>query len=315
MHWTHEMVTLNSLSSTCERTETETMHAVFGASGKAGGETARALLDIGRRVRVVVRRPEQGEAWKARGAEVAIASIDDVDAASAALSGAEGAFLLNPPPVSGDPYARSAAVGAALAEAVRRSSVPKAVVLSSVGAQHASGTGVIATLHEIEAALADACPAIAFLRPGYFVETWEEVAVSAIAEGVLPTFLEPDLRIPMVSTMDVGRTAAQLLDESWTGTRVVQLSGPEDWSARDVSSAFAHVLRRPVEPAFVPVEQRAALLAEAGLSTEVADALLGMYEGLSNGRVSRQGGAEHRRGVTTLAAAVERIVTKVRAAA
>jgi uncharacterized protein YbjT (DUF2867 family) len=291
------------------------MRVVFGASGRAGGETARAMIESGQRVRVVVRGPEQGEAWKARGADVAIASLDDVDAVAAALAGADGAFLLNPPPVSGDPYVGAAELGAVLAEAVRRANLPKAVVLSSVGAQHASGTGVIATLHQIEEALADAATAIAFLRPGYFVETWEEVAAPAIAEGVLPTFLEPDLKIPMVSTMDVGHTAARLLDESWTGKRIVELSGPEDWSARDVAKAFAHVLGRPVEPAFVPPEQRAAILAEAGLSSEVVAALVGMYEGLASGRVHRQEGMEHRRGATLLATAIGRIVTKVRAAA
>lgn len=291
------------------------MHVVFGASGRAGGEVARALIESGRRVRVVVRRPEQGAAWTARGTEVAIADIDDVGAVSAALAGADGAFLLNPPPVSGDPFARAAQIGAALAEAARRANVPKVVALSSIGAQHASGTGVIATLRQIEAALAEAAPATAFLRSGYFVETWEEVAESAVAEGVLPTFLEPELKIPMVSTMDVGRTAAQLLGEIWTGTRIVELSGPEDWSAGDVATAFAQVLRRPVQPVLVPVESRAAVLAQAGLSADVTTALLGMYEGLANGRVNRQEGMEHRRGATSLTAAVARIVTKIRTAA
>ena len=80
------------------------MHVVFGANGRAGGETARALLERGKAVRVVVRRPEQGDPWKSRGADVAIASIDDANAVSAALQGATAAFLFNPPPVAGDPF-------------------------------------------------------------------------------------------------------------------------------------------------------------------------------------------------------------------
>lgn len=131
-------------------------------------------------------------------------------------------------------------------------------------------------------------PAVAFLRPGYFVETWGEVAKAAIAEGILPSFLEPRLAIPMVSTIDVGRTAAALLGEDWTGKRIVELSGPEDWSAGDVAAAFAAVLGRPATPAFVPPAQRAAVLAAAGVTDEVARALLGMYEGLAAGRVARE---------------------------
>lgn len=291
------------------------MHVVFGANGRAGGETANALIARGEAVRVVVRRSEQGEAWSARGADVAVASIDDADAVAAALQGASGAFLLSPPPVSGDPYARAAETGAALAEAVRRARLPKAVVLSSIGAQHASGTGVIATLNRIESLLDGAAPATAFLRSSYFVETWSEVAEPAVAEGVLPTFLRPDQKIPMVSTIDVGRAAARLLCGDWSGQRIVELGGPEDWSAGDVAVAFAELLGRPVAPAFVLPEQRAAVLAEAGVPAAVANALIDMYDGIANGRVAREDGAEHWRGAVSLKTAIERILANVKAAA
>ncbi len=287
------------------------MYVVLGANGRVGGEAARALIERGEAVRVVLRRREQGEKWIALGAEVAVARIEDADAMAAALMGASGAFLLNPPPVSGDPYARAEELGAALAEAARRARLPKAVVLSSVGAQHASGTGVIATLNRIEALLDGVAPATAFLRPGYFVETWSEVAEAVMSESVLPTFLEPSQRIPMVSTIDVGREAATVLCEDWTGKRVVELGGPEDWSAGDVASAFAEVLGRPVAPVLVPPEHRAALLAEAGVPREVADALLGMYEGIANGLVMRQSDSEHRRGTTSLTTAIERVVATI----
>jgi uncharacterized protein YbjT (DUF2867 family) len=287
------------------------MYVVLGANGRAGGETARALIEHGEAVRVVVRHPKQGEKWTALGAAVSVANIEDTDAVADALKGASGAFLLNPPPVSGDPYARTDELGAALAEAARRAHLPKAVVLSSIGAQHASGTGVIATLNRFEARLAGVAPATTFLRSAYFVETWSEVAGTAVSEGLLPSFLEPSQEIPMVSTIDVGRTAAALLCEDWTGKRVVELAGPEDWSACDVASAFAEVLDRPVVPMLVPPEGRLALLAEEGVPAEVADALLGMYEGIANGLFKRQDGSEHRRGTISLAAAIERIVATV----
>lgn len=286
------------------------MHVVFGANGRAGGETARVLIERGEAVRVVLRRREQAAPWVAVGAQVAIASIDDADAVAAALEGASSAFVLNPPPVAGDPYARTEEIGAALAKGLRRSGLAKAVVLSSVGAQHASGTGVIATLHRLEALLDGAAPAITFLRPGYFVETWSEVADAAATEGVLPAFLEPDIKIPMVSTIDVGCAAAELLCETWTGQRIVELGGPQDWSAGDVAAAFSEVLGRPVSPAFVPPEEQAAVLAEAGVPQEVAAALVGMYDGLASGRVARERDVMLKRGTVSLNEAIARIVMK-----
>ncbi|WP_332717571.1 NmrA family NAD(P)-binding protein [Pelagibacterium mangrovi] len=291
------------------------MHVVFGASGRAGGETANALIERGHRVRVVVRRPEQGERWKQRGADVAIADFDDVATVVAALEGASAAFLLSPPPVSGDPYARAAKVSATLAEAADRASLPRAVLLSSIGAQLDQGTGVIATLHQFETALENAAPDVAFLRSSYFVETWEEVAQSAVADGVLPSFLPLDLKISMASTTDVGHAAAQLMSESWTGKRIVELFSLADWTATDVAHAFATALGRPVQAVFVPPEQRPALMEETGVPREVADALLGMYEGIESGRIAPEGGHETRHGTTTLEHAIGRIVADIRVAA
>jgi uncharacterized protein YbjT (DUF2867 family) len=290
------------------------MHVVLGANGRAGGETARALIERGETVRVVLRCHEQGELWTALGAEVAVARIEDADAMAAALEGASGAFLLNPPPLRGDPYARTEELGAALADAARRARLPKAVVLSSIGAQHASGTGVIATLNRFEALLDGAAPATAFLRSGYFVETWGEVAQTVMSESVLPTFIDPSQVIPMVSTIDVGHAAAAVLCEDWTGKRVLELGGPVDWSAGDVATAFAEVLGRPVRSMLVPTEQRAALLAQEGVPAEVANALLAMYEGIASGLFARASSSEHRRGTISLTAAIERAVAKVDAA-
>ncbi|EKE75528.1 NmrA family NAD(P)-binding protein [Oceanibaculum indicum] len=285
------------------------MQVVFGANGRAGGETARALIERGLDVRIVLRRAEQAAAWRDTGVQIAIARMDNEDEVAAALEGATGAFLLNPPPSVGNPHEQTEKIGTALAEAARRMQLPRAVVLSSVGAQHASGTGVITTLNRLETLLDGAATATMFLRPGYFVESWSEVAEAVITEGVLPTFMAPAQKIPMVSTIDVGRAAAQLLAEDWKGQRIVELGGPEDWSASDVAAAFARALGRPVTPAFVPPEQRAAMLAEAGIPKETADALLGMYDGIASGKVAFEPGVERRRGTVSLVAAVERILS------
>ncbi|WP_309085023.1 NAD(P)H-binding protein [Chelativorans sp.] len=288
------------------------MYVVLGANGRAGSDTAHALIEMRKPVRVVLRRPEQAEKWRKLGADVAIGSIEDVPSLAAALKDASGAFLLSPPPVSGDPYRRAEEVGRALAEAVHQARAPKIVALSSVGAQHETGTGIIATLKRLEKHLDGAAPSTTFLRPGYFVETWGEVAAAVIADGVLPSFLDPSKKIPMVSTIDVGRTAARLLSDDFIGKRVIELRGPQDWSADDVAAAFSWVLDRPVETAFVPPEARAAVLAKEGVPAEVADALLGMYDGIANGRVEHEEGNEQRRGSVALADAVERIVRRMK---
>lgn len=284
------------------------MYVVLGANGRAGGETARALLEMRKPVRVVLRHPEQADEWAGLGADVAIGDIDDAPSLAKALSDASGAFLLCPPPVNGAPYLRAEEIGSALAQAARQAELPKVVALSSIGAQHATGTGVIAMLHSLEKHLVGAALSTTFLRPGYFVETWGEVATAVIEDGVLPSFLEPAVKFPMVSTVDVGRTAARLLSDDFGGNRVVELRGPQDWCADDVATAFGRVLDRPVKTAFVPAEERLAILVQEGVSPEVAEALLGMYDGIASGRVAHETGNEQVYGSVELIDAVERIV-------
>src|SRR5206468_11745289 len=110
------------------------MYAVAGASGHTGAALARALLDAGEHVRVIVRRNDAGTAWRARGAEVAVADLADAVALTAGLRGMQGAYLLNPPSYTvPDPFASAAAIGRAFAQAIAESGVPRSVVLSSVG--------------------------------------------------------------------------------------------------------------------------------------------------------------------------------------
>src|SRR5260221_614498 len=85
----------------------------------------------------------------------------------------------------------------------------------------------------------------------------ERLPVRAVArdEGALHSFLQPaDKPLPMVATQDVGRLAAVLLREDWSGTRVVELEGARRVSPNDLARAFATVLKHPVWVETVPRE-------------------------------------------------------------
>jgi uncharacterized protein YbjT (DUF2867 family) len=72
------------------------MYVILGASGKTGGCAAAALIDMGKPVRVVVRCIERGVVWKARGADVAVADVDDASALARVLRGGDGAYIMVP---------------------------------------------------------------------------------------------------------------------------------------------------------------------------------------------------------------------------
>lgn len=284
------------------------MFVITGVTGNTGSVVADTLLSRGEPVRVVVRESAKGEAWKARGAEVAVATLEDTAALTKALRGARGAFLLVPPVYgSATPLEDNRRLIASLATATREAQVPHVVLLSSIGAQHPNGTGPIQSLHEAEEALAP-ITALTAVRAGYFMENWAS-SLGALSQGVLPTFLPKDQSYPMVATRDIGHTAATALLEGPRGLDVIDLAGPREYSASDVAVALARITGKPVAPAEAPLDAVVPALTSHGMSKAAAELLRGLYAGMISGRVAPDGGkARTVRGVVPVEEVLRRLL-------
>src|SRR4030095_15826693 len=67
---------------------------------------------------------------------------------------------------------------------------------------------------------------VTFLRPAWFMDNFAWDVASAQDSGVIASFLQPlDKPFPMIATADVGRVAAELIQEDWNGCRVVEVAG------------------------------------------------------------------------------------------
>lgn len=262
------------------------MFAVAGVTGKTGRIVAETLLGRGAAVRVIVRDASSGASWAARGADVAVASLDDSDALTRAFTGVDGAYVLVPPIWgASDPLTAARAVSVALVDAAAAARVPHVVLLSSVGAQHAAGTGPIRILNDAEARLSS-LPGTTFLRAAYFLENWGSVLPIAKSDGILPSFLGADQAVPTVAVADIGRVAAELLVEGPRGHRIVALAGPVDPTASSVAAAVSGILGRPVALAVQPVAAAADGLLAAGVPAPWAKLYAEMYAGIASGQVA-----------------------------
>jgi uncharacterized protein YbjT (DUF2867 family) len=229
------------------------MFAITGITGQVGGAVARELLAAGKPVRAVVRSAAKGEVWAKRGCEVALAEIGDASALQAAFDGAEGVFVLLPSsfdPAPGFPEVRSivSAVRSALA-AVRPDRI---VALSTIGVQ-AKEQNLLSQLGIMEHELGELPAKVAFLRPAWFMENAAWDITPARERGVVPSFLQPlDKPFPMVATADVGAVAAELLQETWSGRRIVELEGPRRVTPNEIAAALTELMGRPVCAEAVP---------------------------------------------------------------
>ena len=286
------------------------MFVISGVTGNTGSVVAQALLDKGQPVRVIVRSEAKGEAWKAQGAEVAVADLLDVDAITKALEGANGAYFLLPPDLANEAFIDDSIRRAdAIVAAAVAARLPHAVVLSSVGAQNEDRVGPISTIAYLENRLVQASIPLTAVRPGYFLENIQDVMPAVLHDGVYPSMILPlDLKIDMVATRDIGATIAEaLLDPTPTARRVIELKGAAQYSAEDIAAALSRQLNREIAPVPVPLEAQAAQLKEAGLSRQSAESLAEMHENISNGRIAFID-AHARKGATDLETFVKRLV-------
>ena len=273
------------------------MYAIVGITGQVGGATARTLLAQGHRVRAVVRSAAKGEPWAQRNAEVAVADVLDTPALERAFRGVDGVFVMSPPnfaPSPGFPELREVtdSIGRALAAAAP----PKIVFLSSIGAQHSHGLGLIHGSHFCEQAFGRLRLPVAFLRAGWFMENSAWDAPSAVRTGEISSFLQPlDRAFPMVATEDIGRVAAETLLETWDDQRIIELEGPRRYTQHDLATAFGVALGRRVVAKAVPRETWTSLFQSQG--NPWPEPRIEMLDGFNSGWIEfAKNGTEHRFG-------------------
>jgi uncharacterized protein YbjT (DUF2867 family) len=211
-----------------------------------------------------------------------------------AFRGADAVYCLVPIDLRTTGYrAAQDRLGEATATAASGARVPFLVALSSVGADVASGTGLLEGLHAQEQRLGGLEGAnVLLLRPGSFFENYYATLDVIREEGVIADTLAPDAPVPMVAVRDVAAAAAAaLVARDWTGVVVREVLGPRDLSQAEVARIVGAQLGRPDLPYVrLPDEDMVGVLVQAGVAEDAARLQVGMNRAISEGVVvSRQG--------------------------
>lgn len=284
------------------------MFAITGITGKVGGQTARRLLDAQQPVRAIVRDLNKGAYWAERGCEIAGADMGDAESLARAFLGAEGVFVLLPPnfdPTPGFPEVR--ATISALKYALQQAKPGRAVVLSTIGAQ-AIETNLLTQLGIMERELETLPMPIAFLRTAWFMENSSLDVVSARDAGTVNSFLQPlEKPVPMVATYDIGRVAAEVLQQVWTGRRVVELEGPQRVTPLELGATFFKVLGRPVQVKAILRSSWEELFRSQGMTNP--EPRMQMLDGFNQGWIEFESGeAGSRKGLIELESVLRSLV-------
>jgi uncharacterized protein YbjT (DUF2867 family) len=284
------------------------MFAVTGITGKVGAAVARNLLAADQPVRAVLRDHSKSAAWARLGCDIVVAEMEDTGALTTAFEGTAGVFAMLPPVFDPAPgFPEPTRLMSSLSAALARARPSKVVVLSTIGAD-SPHPNLLNVLGQLEKVLGSLPMPVTFLRAAWFMENaaWD---IASAKSGLIQSYLQPlDRAVPMISTEDVGRVAAVLLQERWEGKRVVELQG-ERVSPNGLAAAFTKVLGTAVRTEVVPRSQWESIFRAQGMKNPTPR--MQMIEGFNAGWIDfPDRGARARKGSISIDQAIATLVQR-----
>ncbi|HUE44540.1 MAG TPA: NmrA family NAD(P)-binding protein [Candidatus Sulfotelmatobacter sp.] len=264
------------------------MYVILGATGNTGSIIANSLLSKGEKVRVVGRDLGRLQGFVRRGAEAFAADMTDAAALTKALSGARAAYAMLPPLHSREEQERQSD---AIAKGAKESGLRHAVHLSSYGAHVPQGTGPVTGLHSSEQKLnAISDLNVLHLRAAYFMENHLAAIDMIHGMGLFGHALLPDLKLPMITTPDVGDYAARrLLDLDFSAKQTRELLGERDLSMTEATAAIARGIGKPdLRYQQFSYDQVRQALVQTGFSSKKAAVYIEMFEAINAGLLAAQ---------------------------
>ncbi|MNR99536.1 NmrA-like family protein [compost metagenome] len=223
------------------------MIAILGASGHVGSSVVRALRDEGVSALAVVHSSEQARAWERENVAARALDILDTDELSALFKDSRRAFLLNPPASPNtDTDAVETATATSIAEAVRNSGLEKVVLASTYGARPGDRIGDLSVLYAFEKIVEATGVPTAINRGAYYFTNLDPL-IGMARHGEISTPFPPELEMPMVSPIDLGRAAAVRLMSSIDDIGIQYVEGPERLTFARVAEELASLLGRSVD--------------------------------------------------------------------
>lgn len=225
---------------------------VTGATGNQGGATARNLAENGNRVIALVRDPDADkvEQLKRSGIEVVKGKLEDQAGYKQQLKNIDGAFAVF---IYTEGIKKEIANGKSFIDAAKEMKVPFILYSSVIGADSGSGIPHWESKYQIEEYLKGSGIPYAIIRPASFFQNFFIPDVrKRIVKGTLVTPVRKDKTQQFISTDDVGKICAHILQnkEQYIGRTITVAADEMDMQSAAV--AFSDVLGKPIKYSQLP---------------------------------------------------------------
>lgn len=261
---------------------------ISGSLGNIGRYLTQKLVTGGHQVTVISSNEDRKAAIEALGAKAAIGSVSDTDFLTTALTGADAVFAMTPPNMGGsNVISNTVNAGKAFAAAITASGVPRVVMLSSIGADQATGNGPIASVHHIEAlyqALENV--SLTYLRAGLFYTNFNNDVPMIKGMGIIGANYPATLQVPVVHPEDIAAAAVQELQHTPAGKNVRYIVSDVRTPA-DFAAVLGAAIGKPELPwVEFTDEQSLGGMLQAGIPEELAKLYTEMGAGFRSGKLT-----------------------------
>lgn len=260
-----------------------------GSLGNVAKPLVEKLIAAGHEVTVITTKADRKAEIEALGAKAAIGSISNASFLATAFAGADAVYTMMPPAMGPiNMIGNIAAAGQAYAEAIQTAGVPRVVMLSSVGADAAEGTGPVQGVHHVEQTLRQLSNVnVTILRSGFFYVNYLRDIPLIKSRNIFGNNYSGDDQLALSHPEDVAAAAAEELQAQGNGFEIKYIVSDIS-TGNQVAELFGKAIGKPdLAWTNIPDEQLKQGMLLAGMPAELAGLITEMGQGVRAGIVTK----------------------------
>jgi uncharacterized protein YbjT (DUF2867 family) len=252
------------------------MILVTGATGNAGSQVVRALVERGHQVRAFVRDPRQAQRLFGDAVELSIGDFANQQSVNAALEGVQDLVLS----CADDP--RRVEWEKGVIDVAAAAEVGRIVKLSSIAAEPGAPVAFWDWHGQVEQHLRRSRVPSVVLRSSFYMSNVVAAAAQVARDGRLYAPAR-DARIAMIDPRDVGAAAAAVVTTAGHDGRTYELTGPDAITYAQLAAELSAAIGREIRFVDVPDEDAKDQMIRAGVAEFTAGQIVRLFAMLRAG--------------------------------